>query len=345
MTTTAQLIKDSIPEVQFNEWKAGIIAKAKFLLPQIISDLCQWEDRLHRADRITTQLFNELQGVNKDVFNESLDMIRSLIAEYSFQEKDLYLVSQQEFIEKKKDQLHIDYLERSIDLNCDAWTRLLSELHPMMFEFANRAFKANVTQTLITDARFSKCRYQSNQFSFFDSEFNLTEFRDNYDYNKEKRDYIEEEYCLDVMPKLLVASEFSKEKALAFLDTILQWELFDSLQQDLINGLNEKIAQNNAEKVANPIANFNINFLPATQFELGLNGDETRYFLRNLFYLISLTEITPTGEIWDDENTVRHYNDNPSKNILMYNHFNISVSKSKSHYWYSDRKLKVKYVK
>lgn len=128
----------------------------------------------------------------------------------------------------------------------------------------------------------------------------MTEFRDNYDYNKEKRDYIEEEYCLDVMPKLLVASEFSEEKALAFLDTILQWELFDSLQQDLINGLNEKIAQNNAEKVANPIANFNINFLPATQFELGLNGDETRYFLRNLFYLISLTEITPTGEIWDE---------------------------------------------
>ena len=336
MTTNTQLIQDFIPESQFNEWKAGIIAKAKFWLPDIISNLKKKESSLHRAQEITARLFTDLQSTDEEVFDESLNLIRSLIAEFSFQRKDFYLISQSDFIEKKKDELQINYLEKSIDLNCDAWAQLLSELHPMMLEFADRAFKANMTQFYITDERFSKRRYEYNKFSFFNSAFNWEDFRHAYSTS--------EEYCLEVMPKLLSASEFSEEKVLSFLDSILQWRLFNLLQQEFINNLNELIGNNNAEKVANPVADFNINFLPSTQFELGLDGDEVRDFLRSLFNLISLTETTPTGEPWS-EDVVRLYNENPSKNILVYNHFNISVSKAKRHPWYSKRKLKVKYVK
>ena len=214
--------------------------------------------------------------------------------------------------------------------------QLLSELHPMTLKLAERAFKSNLTQFYITNERFSKRRYESNKFSFFNSAFNWEDFRHSYSTC--------EQYCLEVMPKLLIASEFNEEKALAFLESVLQWCLFNSLQQELINNLNELIGNNNVEKVANPVADFNINFLPSTQFELGLDGDEVRDFLRSLFNLISLTETTPTGEPWS-EDVVRLYNENPSKNILVYNHFNISVSKAKRHPWYSKRKLKVKYMK
>ena len=334
--TATQLIQDFIPESQFNEWKAGIIAKAKFLLPDIISGLEQKGSRLHRAQEITTRIFTDLQSTDEEVFDESLSLIRSLISEFSFQEDNFYCVSQPKFIEKKKDELQINYLEKSIDLNCDAWAQLLSELHPMMFKFADRAFKANMTQFYITDERFSKRRYEYNKFSFFNSAFNWEDFRHAYN--------TPEEYCLKIMPQLLEASMFNEEKVLSFLESILQWRLFNLLQQEFINNLNELIGNNNVEKVANPVADFNINFLPTTQFELGLDGEEVRDFLKNLFNLISLTETTPTGEIWSDD-TVRHYNDNPSKNILMYNHFNISVSKAKRNPWYSRRKLKVKYVK
>lgn len=336
MTTIAQPIQDFIPESQFNEWKAGIIAKAKFLLPDIISGLEQKGSRLHRAQEITTRIFTDLQNTDEEVFEESLNLIRSLISEYSFQEKAFYLVSKADLIEKKKDELHINFLEKSIDLNCDAWAQLLSELHPMMFKFADRAFKANMTQFYIIDERFSELRYKYNKFSFFNSAFNWEDFRHSYNTS--------EEYCLEVMPKLLLASEFNEEKVLSFLESVLQWCLFNSLQQELINNLNELIGNNNVEKVANPVANFNINFLPTTQFELGLDGEEVRDFLKNLFNLISLTETTPTGELWS-QNMVRLYNENPSKNILLHNHFNISVSKAKRNQWYSRRKLKVKYVK
>ena len=334
--TATQLIQDFIPESQFNEWKAGIIAKAKFLLPDIISGLEQKGSHLHRAQEITTRIFTDLQSTDEEVFDESLSLIRSLISEFSFQEDNFYCVSQPKFIEKKKDELRINYLEKSIDLNCDAWAQLLSELHPMMFKFADRAFKANMTHFYITDERFSKRRYEYNKFSFFNSAFNWEDFRHSYNTS--------EEYCLEVMPKLLLASEFNEEKVLSFLESVLQWCLFNSLQQELINNLNELIGNNNVEKVANPVANFNINFLPTTQFELGLDGEEVRDFLKNLFNLISLTETTPTGELWS-QNMVRLYNENPSKNILLHNHFNISVSKAKRNQWYSRRKLKVKYVK
>ena len=336
MTTNTQPIQDFITALQFNEWKAGIITKAKFLLPNIISDLKKKELSLYRANKLTTQLFTDLQSTDEEVFDESLSLIRSLIAEFSFQRKDFYLISQPEFIEKKKDELQINYLEKSIDLNCDAWAQLLSELHPMMFKFADRAFKANMTQFYITDERFSKRRYEYNKFSFFNSAFNWEDFRHAYSTC--------EEYCLEVMPKLLSASEFSEEKVLSFLESILQWRLFNLLQQDLINYLNKLIGNNNAEKVENPIVNFNVNFLPTTQIELGLDGVDVRDFLKNLFNLISLTETTPTGEHFG-EDVVRFYTDNPSKNILLHNHFNVSVSKPQRQSLYVQRKLKVKYVK
>lgn len=336
MTTATQLIQDFIPESQFNEWKAGIIAKAKFLLPNIISDFKKKESSLHRAQEITAQLFTDLQSADEEVFGESLNLIRSLISEFSFQEKDFYLVSKKEFIEKKKDELHINFLEKRIDLNCDAWTQLLSEVHPMMFKFAKHAFKSNMTQFYIIEECFSKRRYESNKFSFFNSAFNWEDFRHSYSSC--------EEYCLEVMPKLLTASEFNEEKVLAFLESILQWRLFNLLQQDLINYLNKLIGNNNAEKVENPIVNFNVNFLPTTQIELGLDGVDVRDFLKNLFNLISLTETTPTGEHFG-EDVVRFYTDNPSKNILLHNHFNVSVSKPQRQSLYVQRKLKVKYVK
>ena len=344
MTTTTQLIQDFIPESQFNEWKAGIIAKAKFWLPDIISNLKKKESSLHRAQEITARLFTDLQNTDEMAFNESLNLTRSLISEFSFQEKDFYCVSQSNFIKKKKDELHINFLEKSIDLNCYAWTQLLSSLHPMMLEFANRAFKSNMTQFYIIDERFSECRYKYNKFPFFNSAFNWEDFRHSYSTS--------EEYCLKIMPQLLEASEFSEEKVLSFLESVLQWHLFNLLQQEFVNNLNELIGNNNVEKVANPVADFNINFLPTTQFELGLDGEEVRDFLKNLFHFISLTDVSPnltdttapTGNLWI-EDIVRRYNNNPSKNILIFDHFNISVSKAKRNPWYSRRKLKVKYVK
>ena len=266
-----------------------------------------------------------------------MDLVRSLISAYSFQTEMLSLISQPDFIEKKKDELRINYLEKRIDLNCEAWIRFLSELHPMMFELADRAFKTNITQSYITDKCFSKRRYESNKFSFFDSSFNWEDFH--HSYSKE-----EEEYCLKVMPQLLEVSIFNEEKVLGFLNSVLQWDLFNSLQIELVNCLNEIIEQNDAEKVPNPVIGFNINSLPSTQLELGLEGVEVRVFLKTLFNLISLTDVSPTGEFWS-EDMVRRYNDNPSKNILIFARFNISVSKPKSHYLYSTRKLKVKYAK
>lgn len=334
--TVIQPIKDFISQNQFNEWKAGIIAKAKSLLPSIISESYKAELDLNQANVIANRLFAELQNTNKTVFKESLDLVRSLISAYSFQENLLSLVTQPEFIEKKKDELRINYLEKSIDLNCDAWIRLLSELHPMMFELADRAFKSNMTQVYITDERFSKRRYSSNKFSFFNSAFNWEDFHQSYSN--------EEEYCLKVMPQLLEASIFNEEKALGFLNSILRWELFNSLQIELVNRLNGIIEQNDAEKVPNPIVSFNINSLPSTQFELGLEGVEVRVFLETLFNLISLTDVSPTGEFWT-EDMVQRYHNNPSKNILLYDRFNISVSKAKHHSLYAKRKMKVKYAR
>ena len=214
MTTVAtQPIKDFISEVAFNEWKAGLIAKAKSLLPSIISESYKAELDLDQANDIANQLFSKLQNTNEKAFKESLDLVRSLISAYSFQTEMLSLVSQPDFIEKKKDELRINYLEKRIDLNCDAWTRLLSELHPMMFELADRAFKSNMTQSYITDECFSKLRYASNKFSFFDSSFNWEDFC--HSYSKE------EEYCLKVMPQLLEASIFNEEKVLKFLNSVL----------------------------------------------------------------------------------------------------------------------------
>ena len=154
---------------------------------------------------------------------------------------------------RKKDELRINYLEKRIDLNCDVWTRLLSELHPMMFELADRAFKSNMTQSCITDKCFSKRRYESNKFSFFDSSFNWEDFH--HSYSKE------EEYCLKVMPQLLEVSIFNEEKVLGFLNSVLKWDFFNSLQIELVNRLNEIIEQNDAEKVPNPVIDFNINSL------------------------------------------------------------------------------------
>ena len=335
-TATTQPIKDFISEVAFNEWKTGLIAKAKSLLPSIISESYKAELDLDQANDIANQLFSKLQNTNEKAFKESLDLVLSLISAYSFQTEMLSLVSQPDFIEKKKDELRINYLEKRIDLNCEAWTRLLSELHPMMFELADRAFKSNMTQSYITDECFSKLRYASNKFSFFDSSFNWEDFC--HSYSKE------EEYCLKVMPQLLEASIFNEEKVLEFLNSALQWDLFNSLQIELVNRLNGIIEQNDAEKVPNPVIDFNINSLPSTQLELGLEGVEVRVFLKTLFNLISLTDVSPTGEFWS-EDIVRRYNNNPSKNILILARFNISVSKPKYHSLYSERKLKVKYAK
>ena len=335
-TATTQPIKDFISKNQFNEWKAGIIAKAKSLLPSVISESYQAELDLEQANDIANQLLTKLQNTNEKAFKKSLVLVRSLISAYSFQENLLSLVSQPDFIEKKKDELHINFLEKSIDLNCDAWIRLLSELHPMMFELADRAFKSNMTQVYITEEHFSTRRHGSNKFSFFDSAFNWEDFYQSYSN--------EEEYCLKAMPQLLEASIFNEEKVLAFLESVLRWELFNSLQIELVNRLNDIIEQNDAEKVPNPIVNLNINSLPSMQLELGLEGVEVRVFLKTLFNLISLTDVSPTGEFWSEE-MVRRYNNNPSKNILILDRFNISVSKAKSHSLYSKRKLKVKYAK
>ena len=101
-TATTQFIKDFISKEAFNEWKAGIIAKAKSLLPSIISESYKTELDLNQANDIANQLLSKLQNTNEKAFKESLDLIRSLISAYSFQENLLSLVTQPEFIEKKK---------------------------------------------------------------------------------------------------------------------------------------------------------------------------------------------------------------------------------------------------
>ena len=84
MTTVAtQPIKDFISEVAFNEWKAGLIAKAKSLLPSIISESYKAELDLDQANDIANQLFSKLQNTNEKAFKESLDLVRSLISAYS----------------------------------------------------------------------------------------------------------------------------------------------------------------------------------------------------------------------------------------------------------------------
>ena len=40
------------------------------------------------------------------------------------------------------------------------------------------------------------------------------------------------------MPQLLEASIFNEEKVLEFLNSVLQWDLFNSLQIELVNRLN-----------------------------------------------------------------------------------------------------------
>lgn len=332
-TATIQPIKDFISEDAFTEWKAVIMAKAKMTLPEMMRALNHGRSNLNRVNQITHQIFSELQNVDQEIFKDSLVSILSLISEYSFQEKDFYLASQSTFATEKKDEIEINHLERSIDLNCDIWAQFLSGLHPMMFELARCAYNGGFTPNCIVNERFSNRRYQSTKFTFFNIEFN---WRDS---NKS-----ENEHCLEVMPKLLKASEFDEENALAFLESVLQWQVFNQLQQKLITDLNKLIEENDSEKVDQPVTEFNINFLPSTQFELGLDGSEVQDFLKQLFSLISLTNITPTGETWSDE-VIDFYNKNPSKNILLYNHFNVSVSKPNRTSLYAKRKLKVKYAK
>ena len=332
-TATTQFIKDAISESQFNEWKAGIMTKAKMSLPEMMGALNHDRANLNQADQITNKIFSELKNVKEDVFKTVLVSVRSLISEYSFQEKEFYLASQSTFATEKKDKIEINHLERNIDLNCDIWTQFLSGLHPMMFELARCAYNSGFTSNCIVNERFSNRRYQSTKFTFFNMEFN---WRDS--------DKGEIEHCLEIMPKLLKASEFDEEKALAFLESVLQWQVFNQLQQELITDLNKLIEENHSEKVTQPIVEFNINFLRSTQFELGLDGVETQDFLKKLFSLISLTDATPTGEPWGDE-VIDFYNENPSKNILLHNHFNVSVSKPNRTSLYAKRKLKVKYAR
>jgi len=52
-----------------------------------IHDLDKKESILHRANKFTTQLFTDLQSTDEETFDESLNLIRSLIAEFSFQRK------------------------------------------------------------------------------------------------------------------------------------------------------------------------------------------------------------------------------------------------------------------
>ena len=111
-TATIQPIKDLIPESQFNEWKDGIITKAKALFPALISSLHQKEVRLDRANRLAMHIFSKLENLNEEVFNDSLELTFTLIAEYSFQENDVLFVSKSDFLNKKKDALRIRYLEK-----------------------------------------------------------------------------------------------------------------------------------------------------------------------------------------------------------------------------------------
>jgi hypothetical protein len=330
MTTTAQPIQDFIPESQFNEWKNGIIAKAKTLFPALISKLNQKEARLDHANRLAMHIFSKLENVKEEVFNDSLDLTFTLMAEYPSQEKDVLFVSKSDFLNKKKDALRIRYLEKNIDLNYHIWMQFLSELHPMMDQLARHAYQAGTTSIYIPEESFSEQRYyhESCTFSFFDKEFN--------------RQY-SDEYCLETMPQLVTASEFDEEKALAFLGSILQWRAFELLQQSLVTDLNNLIEQNEPKEVPQPVAEFNINAPHLTKFELGLSDFKVMKFFRTLFDFISLTEVTPTGKLFRSD-VISFYNDNPNKDILLHNHFNISVAEMKSSFLHSERKLTVKYV-
>ena len=330
MATTAQPIQDLIPESQFNEWKDGIIAKAKTLFPALISKLNQKEARLDHANRLAMHIFSKLENVKEEVFNDSLDLTFTLMAEYPSHEKDVLFVSKSDFLNKKKDALRIRYLEKNIDLNHSIWAQFLSELHPMMAELAKHAYNLGTTSIYIPEQSFSEQRYyhESCTFSFFDKEFN--------------RQY-SDEYCLETMPQLVTASEFDEEKALAFLDSILQWQAFELLQQSLITDLNNLIEQNEPKEVPQPVAEFNINAPHLTKFELGLSDFKVMKFFRTLFDFISLTEVTPAGKLFRGD-VISFYNDNPNKEILIHNHFNISVAEMKQSFLYSERKLTVKYA-
>ena len=179
MTTTAQPIKDFIPESQFNEWKNGIIAKAKTLFPTLISKLNQKEARLDHANRLAMHIFSKLENVKEEVFDNSLDLTFTLISEYSFQENDFSFVSKSDFLNKKKDALRVRYLEKNIDLNHSIWVQFLSELHPMMTELARHAYHAELTPIYIPEKSFSECRYESGvfgKFPFFNIEFNCQSY-------------------------------------------------------------------------------------------------------------------------------------------------------------------------
>ena len=269
------------------------------------------------------------------MFNNSLDLTFTLISEYSFQENDFSFVSKSDFLNKKKDELRIRYLEKNIDLNHHIWVRFLSELHPMMAQLARHAYHAELTSIYIPEKSFSECRYESGvfgQFPFFNIKFNCQSYKQE-----------ENEYYLDMMPQLVTASEFDEEKALAFLDSILQWQAFELLQQSLITDLNNLIEQNEPKEVPQPVAEFNINAPHLTKFELGLSDFKVMKFFRTLFDFISLTEVTPTGKPFRSD-VISFYNDNPNKEILLHNHFNISVAKRKSSFLYSERRLTVNYA-
>lgn len=332
MTTTAQPIQDFIPESQFNEWKDGIIAKAKTLFPALISKLNQKEARLDHANRLAMHIFSKLENVKEEVFNDSLDLTFTLMAEYPSHEKDVLFVSKSDFLNKKKDALRIRYLEKNIDLNHSIWAQFLSELHPIMFKLAKHAYNSGATSIYISGESFSEQRYESYKFPFFDKEF-----------NRQDSEQVENEYCLEIMPLLLIASEFDEEKALAFLESILQWRAFELLQQSLATDLNNFIEKNDLKEVPQPVAVFNINALHLTKLELGLSEIKIMLFFKTLFDFISLTEVTPTGEPFGEE-VIRYYNGNPNKDILLHNHFNISVAEMKQSFLHSERKLTVKYV-
>lgn len=334
-TTTIQPIKDLISETQFNEWKNGIIAKAKTLLPALISDFDLKGVRLDHANRVAMHIFSKLENVNEEVFDNSLDLTFTLISEYSFQESDFSFVSKSDFLNKKKDELRIRYLEKNIELNHHIWVRFLSELHPMMAQLARHAYHAELTPIYIQEKSFSECRYESGvfgQFPFFNIKFNCQSYEQE-----------ENEYYLDMMPQLVTASEFDEEKALSFLDSVLQWRAFELLQQSLVTDLNNLIEQNEPKEVPQPVAEFNINALHLTKFELGLKDFKVKKFFKTLFDFISLTEVTPNGRGFKDE-VIRMYNDNPNKEILVHDHFNISVAEMKKSFINTERKLTVEYA-
>ena len=294
----------------------------------MISKLNQKEARLDHANRLAMHIFSKLENVNEEVFDNSLDLTFTLISEYSFQENDFLFVSKSDFLNKKKDALRVRYLEKNIDLNHSILAQFLSELHPIMFKLAKHAYNSGATSIYISEQSFSEQRYESYKFPFFDKEFN--------------RQY-SDEYCLETMPQLVTASEFDEEKALAFLDSILQWQAFELLQQSLITDLNNLIEQNEPKEVPQPVAEFNINAPHLTKFELGLSDFKVMKFFRTLFDFISLTEVTPAGKLFRGD-VISFYNDNPNKEILLHNHFNISVAEMKQSFLYSERKLTVKYA-